>query len=181
MKDLSLHVLDILQNSIAADATLIVLEIAEQPEKDKYTLTLSDNGKGMDNNTLVKAIDPFFTSRTTRKVGLGLPLLKLNAERTGGMLNLQSQPGIGTTVTAEFGYSHIDRLPLGDIGSVIALTVSSWTDRNFVYTHSTPFGQFKFDSLDIKNALGNAPVNDPEVISFMKNYINGNLSEIKVS
>lgn len=181
MKDLALHILDILQNSVTAGATLIKLQIDEIPAEDKYLVKFIDNGKGMDEEMVQNVTDPFFTTRTTRKVGLGLPLLKQNAERTGGSLMIHSASGKGTEVEASFGFSHIDRLPTGDIAGTLALTVSSYPAIDFIYTHTTPHGTFKFDTLEIKEELAELPISNPQVIAFMKDLINDNLKEIKAS
>jgi anti-sigma regulatory factor (Ser/Thr protein kinase) len=181
MKDLALHILDILQNSVTAGATLVKLQIEEVPADNKYLVKFIDNGKGMDAETVKHVTDPFFTTRTTRKVGLGLPLLKQNAERTGGSMIIQSQPGKGTEVEVTFVYSHIDRLPTGDISGVLALTASSYPAIDFIYTHNTPDGTFVFDTVEIKETLGDLPINNPQVIAFMKDLISDNLKEIKAS
>jgi hypothetical protein len=181
MKDLSLHILDILQNSVTAGATLITLEITENPEQDTYIVKFKDNGKGMDASMIEQVTDPFFTTRTTRKVGLGLPLLKQNAERTGGKLSIHSSPGSGTEVQATFGYSHIDRLPSGDIAGTLALTVSSYPAIEFTYVHKTPEGNFIFDTQEIKQTLEDIPISNPQVITFMKDFISDNLKAIKTS
>ena len=181
MKDLSLHMLDIIQNSISAGATLIQTRIREYPETDTYELLITDNGKGMDNDTLQKATDPFFTSRTTRSVGLGLPLLKQNAERTGGTFTLLSKPGDGTIVKATFGYRHIDRLPAGDIGGVMALLASANPLIDFTYTHHTASGDFKFDTREVKKELDGLSISHAEVNRFMKELINENLKSIAQS
>ncbi len=181
MKDLALHILDILQNSVSAGATLVELDIDEIPAENKYLVTFTDNGKGMDALMVQQVTDPFFTTRTTRKVGLGLPLLKHNAERTGGFMAIQSQTGKGTRVEVEFGFKHIDRLPAGDIAGVMALTVSSYPEIDFIYKHNTPGGSYMFDTTEIKETLGDLPINNPQVITFMKNLIRENLEEIKAS
>jgi hypothetical protein len=181
MKDLALHILDILQNSVTAGATLVKLQIDEVAADNKYVVKFSDNGKGMDEEMANHVTDPFFTTRTTRKVGLGLPLLKQNAERTGGSLTIHSQPGKGTEVKVVFAYSHIDRLPTGDIAGTMALTVSSYPEIDFVYTHNTPYGTFVFDTVEIKETLGDLRINNPQVIAFMKDLIRDNLKEIKAS
>jgi anti-sigma regulatory factor (Ser/Thr protein kinase) len=181
MKDLALHILDILQNSVTAGATLVKLQIDEIPDKDEYYVKFIDNGKGMNTEMVQHVTDPFFTTRTTRKVGLGLPLLKQNAERTGGSLTIQSEPGKGTEVNVMFVYSHIDRLPTGDISGTLALTVSSYPAIDFIYTHTTPEGAFIFDTTEIKETLGDLPINNPQVIAFMKDLISDNLKEIKAS
>jgi hypothetical protein len=181
MKDLALHILDILQNSVSASATLIKLQIDEVPVEDKYLVTFIDNGKGMDAETVRQVTDPFFTTRTTRKVGLGLPLLKQNAERTGGSMNIRSEPGKGTEVEVVFIFSNIDRLPTGDIAGTLALTVSSYPEIDFIYTHTTPEGTFIFDTIEIKETLGSLPISNPQIIAFMKDLIRDNLTEIKAS
>ena len=179
MKDLALHILDILQNSVTAGSTLVELSIDEIPAQDKYVLRFVDDGKGMDAKMVKQVTDPFFTTRTTRKVGLGLPLLKQNAERTGGSMTIQSQPGRGTKVEVEFSFKHIDRLPTGNIAGTLALTVSSYPEIDFIYTHSTPEGTFVFDTIEIKEKLESIPINDIEVIKFMKDVIHDNIEAIK--
>ena len=181
MKDLALHILDILQNSVTAGATRVELQIDEVPVRDLYMVKISDNGRGMDAEMVQQVTDPFFTTRTTRKVGLGLPLLKQNAERTGGSMTIQSKPGIGTEVDVVFVYSHIDRLPFGDIGGILALTVSSYPAIDFIYRHNTPEGAFIFNTFEIKEILGDLPVSNPKVIGFMKDLISDNLKEINAS
>jgi len=181
MKDLALHILDILQNSVTAGATLVKLQIDEIPADDKYLVKFTDNGKGMDAEMVQHVTDPFFTTRTTRKVGLGLPLLNQNAKRTGGSLMIHSTPGMGTEVLVEFSFKHIDRLPTGDIAGTLALTVSSYPAIEFIYTHNTPQGTFIFDTAEIKETLGDLPISNPQVIAFMKDLIRDNLGEIKTS
>ncbi len=181
MKDLALHILDILQNSVTAGAKLVQLNIEENPSADKYIVCITDDGKGMSEEMVQQVTDPFFTTRTTRKVGLGLPLLMQNAERTGGNLIIHSKPGEGTEVIATFKYSHIDRLPTGDIPGIFALTASSYTEIDFVYKHHTPEGSFIFDTAEIKETLEGVPINNPQVIAFMKDFIRDNLADIKAS
>ena len=181
MKDIALHILDILQNSVTAGASLIELSIDEIPAQDKYVLRFVDDGKGIDAEMVKQVTDPFFTTRTTRKVGLGLPLLKQNAERTGGSMTIQSQPGRRTKVEVEFSFKHIDRLPTGDIAGTLALTVSSYPEIDFIYTHSTPEGTFVFDTIEIKEKLESIPINDIEVINFMKDLIRDNIEALKAS
>ena len=125
MKDLSSHMMDIVQNSIRAEASWIQIRICEDPEADLFLIEIQDNGCGMDEATLARVRDPFFTSRTVRKVGLGIPLLQQNAERTGGKVSIVSQPGQGTTLTARFGHSHLDRPPLGDVAETLTLLAAA--------------------------------------------------------
>ncbi len=179
MKDVASHILDILQNSIVAGASLVKVWIDENEDEDKYTLKIADNGRGMDAETVKQVTDPFFTTRTTRKVGLGIPLLKQNAERTGGSMSIQSEAGVGTEIEVVFGYAHLDRLPAGDIAGTMALTASSYPDIDFIYTHNTPAGTFIFDTTEIKDTLGDLRISNPQVIAFMKDFIRENLEEIQ--
>ncbi len=178
MKDLSLHILDIMQNSLAAGAKLIDVEIAENKTENIYTICINDNGKGMSAHMLSKVTDPFFTTRTTRKVGLGIPLLKENAERTGGKFEISSLQGEGTVIKATFVMNHFDRQPLGDIAGVIVLTAASNPAVRIKYVHSTCSGSYTFDTSEIMGVLGNTPVNNAEIISFLKEMINDNLENI---
>jgi hypothetical protein len=179
MKDLSLHILDIVQNSISAGARLIEILIIEDKAKDLYTLIIKDDGKGMDEEMLTQVTDPFFTTRTTRKVGLGIPLLKLNAERTGGSFSIDSSTGKGTILTATFKLSHIDRLPDGDIPGTIVLLSASNPTLEFIYTHKTPAGEYTFDTREIKEVLGDIKINDLAIYPYLKELIAGNLRELK--
>ena len=125
MKYLSMHILDIIQNSIRANASCVELNIVENKQLNTYTIIIIDNGDGMDDEMLSKVFDPFFTTRTTRKVGLGLPLLKQNAERTGGHLIVKSKPREGTIIEASFAHNNIDRPSLGDISGTIMIIVGA--------------------------------------------------------
>lgn len=178
MKDVSLHILDILQNSIVANAKLIKVNIYDSNLSGTLKFTISDDGKGMDDKILNKITDPFYTTRTTRKVGLGIPLLKQNCEQTGGSLNIKSTINKGTSIDALFYKNHLDMLPLGDISGVISLTASSWPDIDFEYSHKTDFGNYVFNTKEIKETLENIPINNPQVIKFMKEMIEENLQEI---
>ena len=127
MQELSLNILDIAENSVKAGASLITVAVCYRPAADRLTVTITDDGCGMDAETVRKVTDPFYTTRTTRRVGMGLPLWKMAAEMTGGAMTVESAPGVGTTVTAVFGLSHIDRLPLGDLPQTMATLIG---DRN---------------------------------------------------
>lgn len=181
MKDLSLHVLDIMQNSLSAGANNIDVEIVEDHICDKYLITIRDNGKGMSPDMVKKVTDPFFTTRTTRKVGLGIPLLKEHAERTKGTFSINSIDGKGTEIAADFTLSHIDRQPLGDIAGTIVLTAVSNPQVRIRYTHMTDFGTYLFDSFEVTEILGDTPINNARVIKFLIEMINENLEQIKYS
>jgi phosphoglycerate-specific signal transduction histidine kinase len=125
MRDISLHILDIVNNSLAAGADLIEILVVEETTADRLRLTIKDNGRGMDSELLDRVTSPFVTSRTTRRVGLGLSLLKAACDRSGGRLDIESEPGKGTTINACFKYSNIDRPPLGSVAD----TIIGHTDR----------------------------------------------------
>ncbi|KAF5083399.1 Histidine kinase-, DNA gyrase B-, and HSP90-like ATPase [anaerobic digester metagenome] len=180
MKDLSLHILDIAQNSITAKATLIQIAIVEDTVADTYTITITDNGCGIPPEMLAKVTDPYTTSRTTRKVGLGIPLFKQNAERTGGQLTLESEVGKGTVLTAVFVRSNIDRPILGDIAGVVVILVSANPKIDFVYSHSVNSNCYVFDTREVREALDGLPLNEPSVIPLLKEMIASNLEELQI-
>ena len=171
MKELSLHLLDIAQNSIAAGARHVDLEVEEC--EGVLRLTVADDGRGMSPEFLASVTDPFTTTRTTRKVGLGLPLLRLAAEQTGGSLQVESQLGVGTTVTATFYIEHIDCPPLGDTDSTVALLAQGLPEgMELSYTRKTPQGTFRFDTGEIRAVLGpDVPLSTPEVAEWMRAYV----------
>jgi len=135
MEDLSLHILDIVENSIAAGAKNIVIKIIEEQKKDLLTIEIIDDGKGMDKKTLKKVLDPFYTTRNTRKVGLGLPLLAQSAKESGGSIKIESEPCKKTMVKATFGCSHIDCKPLGDVGETLKVLIVGNPDINFIFEY----------------------------------------------
>ncbi len=181
MKELSLHILDLVQNSIRAEATLVEICITESIEKNLLEIEINDNGKGMPHEILDKASDPFFTSRTTRDVGLGIPLFKQMAEHCNGNISLISEEGIGTRLISTFEINHIDRQPLGDIEGVLVLLLVANPSVRFVYTHQTISGKYVFDTLEIKNILGNSTINDSGIIKFIKEMIRENLVDINAN
>jgi len=178
MKDLSLHILDIAQNSISAKATLIQITIDEDKFNNRYVLVVEDNGTGMPPEVLAKVTDPYTTSRKTRKVGLGLPLLKLNAEFAKGGLNITSELGVGTKVTATFEFDHIDRVPLGDIAGVVVILASMNPNIEFIYKHITPRGEYIFDTQEIKVILDDLSIQDLSIQKYLREMIEENLKEI---
>lgn len=181
MKDLSLHILDIMRNSVEAGANFIELNLIENVPENLLTIILRDNGKGMTPEQVSKASDPFFTSRTTRKVGLGLSLLKQHAEQSGGRLDIHSIQGTGTKVTATFLLDHIDRPPLGDIEGVVTLMAATCIGLDLVYSHTTTKGTFTFNSREAKEILGESTLNHPALIGFLKTMLAENLHEIGIS
>lgn len=180
MKDISLHILDITQNSIVAEANLIEITIDENDANDKLAVTIEDNGKGMSPEMVAKIADPYTTSRTTRKVGMGIPLFKLNAERTGGSLSIKSEVGKGTAIEAVFIPSNIDCLTLGDIAGVVVLLVSGNPNVDFIYNHNKNGNTYCFDSREIKEVLGDVSISDPSISKYLKEMIQTNLEELQI-
>lgn len=174
MKELSLHILDILQNSIVAGAKLVRLDLVEDTAEDILKFTITDNGKGMSPEMVKSVIDPFTTSRTTRKVGMGIPLLKFAAEATGGKMELSSEEGVGTVISATFGYSHIDRQPLGNMAETMLGIITSHDKMDFIYTHRLDDREYTLDTGELRAALGNIPFTMPEVVLWIKDFLEEN-------
>lgn len=170
MRDVSLHILDIVENSITAKANLIIISVHVDATADLLIIRIEDNGCGMSDKMVEIVKDPFTTSRTTRKVGLGIGLFAASCENTGGKLYIDSKIGKGTKLMAEYVYSHIDRPPLGDIAqTVYALTISN-PHIDFVFTASK-HETFVFDTREIKKTLDGLPITQPEVVEFIMNYL----------
>ncbi len=180
MKDLSLHILDIVQNSIRAKATLVEITIVEDLSLDIFSITIRDNGSGMSSEVLKHVTDPFYTSRTTRKVGLGLSLLKQNAERCNGSFSIDSELRVGTVVAATFQHGHIDRPEIGDIAGVVVILVTSNPEMDFIYCHKYNQSTYTFNTHEVKEALNGVPINDLSVSRFLKEMIQENLEAIKI-
>ena len=179
MQEISLNILDIAENSIRAEASLIEITVKELPKEDVLSFIVKDNGCGMDEEMVKKVMDPFVTTRTTRKVGLGISLLKSHAEQTGGSVKIESEVGVGTILTAEFTYSHIDRQPLGDIGAVMVSLISMNPDIDFIYTHIYNKEEFTLDTRELRAVLGDeVKFSEPSVAVWIGEYISENLTEI---
>lgn len=179
MNDLSMHILDIVQNSISAGATRVTLTVDEAPGADLLTIVIGDNGKGMTPEQVSRLSDPFFTSRTTRKVGMGIPLLMDSARQSGGDVRIESEPGKGTEVTAVFGYSNIDRPPLGDVANALMLLVSSNPALDFLFTYRYNGDEYLFDTVDVREILGDDALKDLTIIRNLEEMIKDNMREIR--
>lgn len=177
MTELSLNVLDIANNSIRAGAELIEITIKIQRDRDTLDIIIADNGCGMTEEQLNKVVDPFFTTRTTRKIGLGVSFFKMAAENTGGHFDIQSTLGVGTTVTAVFGLSHIDRMPLGDMNCTVHTLITLNTHIDFLYTYVFDGKQFTLDTREFRQILNDVPLNSPEVSAYIKEYLEENQNE----
>lgn len=171
--------LDIMQNSIAAGATLIVVEVEVQHAKDWMRVAVEDNGCGMDEEMAQRVMSPFTTRRTTRKVGLGIPMFQAGAEAAGGTFQLRSQPGKGTFIQATYCISNIDRPPLGDMAQTMLSTVLCNQNIDFVYRYSVDGNAFLFDTRQIKLILGEeVPLQSPDVMAWMKEYLTQGIDEL---
>jgi hypothetical protein len=177
MRELSLHILDVLQNSLEAGATLVELTIEEDLTADRLIITIRDNGRGMDEAQLARISDPFYTTRKTRHVGLGVPLFKAATERCNGGLTITSQVGKGTTVHATFQHSHIDRAPLGDVtGTLMSFILAGRC--NLRYLHQADGKVFEFDTAAIKVELGDVSLSHPSVRQWLQEFIAAGEAEL---
>ncbi len=178
MPEISLNILDIAQNSVSAKALLIEISVTAAFSDDILTVLIKDNGCGMSEETLNKVTDPFYTSRKTRKVGLGIPFFKQAAESTGGHFRIESQVGEGTEIEAKFIISSIDRMPLGDMTGTIHTLITMNTDIDFIYTYSVDDRGFKLDTREFKEIVGDISLNSPEISQYIREYLNENTIEV---
>ena len=178
MKDLSLHLLDIAQNSITAGASKISILICADKERDLLELELTDNGIGMDEDFLKEVVDPFVTTRDSRRIGLGIPLLEASARLASGKLSITSKRFVGTTVKAYFRMSHIDRLPLGDIANTLTALITARPDIVFELILKNNNESFVFNSSEVKERLGEIPITEFEVLTWICEYVNEGVKNI---
>ena len=171
MPEISLNILDVAQNSVRADATLTTIKIAADTAADRLLTSVTDNGRGMTADQVEHVIDPFFTTRTTRKVGLGVPFFKMAAEITGGSFSIESTPGVGTCTTAIFVLSSIDRMPLGDIASTMVSLIGVRPDLDFILDYSVDDKSFVMDTREFKAVLEGVSLGEPEVQKYIMEYI----------
>lgn len=179
MEDLSLHILDIAENSIGAGATVITISIIEDTRSGLLTVEIKDNGKGIPEELIEKVLDPFYTSRTTRKVGLGLPLFAQSAKETGGDISIRSHKDTGTVVRAHFKQGHIDMKPLGNIAETIVILITGNPDIDFFFSYRKNKKHFTFDTRQVKKELEGVPINSPLVLSPIRQYLIESIAVIK--
>lgn len=185
MREIALHLLDIAENSVAADSKNISVHVHEDLLHDRLSASVIDDGRGMNAETVERVQDPFYTTRTTRNVGLGIPLLKLAAEQAEGSFSLQSEIGKGTWLEAEFRHSNIDRMPLGDIASTfLTLLIShpqiDWTFLYRVTDKNEKSNDFLFESAELKSALGDISLTEPEVLTFVRGMIEEGIESVSL-
>ncbi len=174
MQEISLNVLDIAQNSISAGARLVTISAREDTPASLLTITIADDGRGMTPEQVEHVTDPFYTTRTTRRVGLGVPFFKMASEMTGGEFTIDSQPGKGTVVRAVFHTDHIDCMPLGDLEETIFTLVTLNPGIDFRYEREVDGATAVLDTREFREILGDVPLNAPEVTQFIRDYLNEN-------
>jgi len=179
MRDLSLSILDIVENSIAAKATKVKILVEEDLEKDQFRLSITDNGRGIDDRDLLKVTDPFVTTKTYRRVGLGLSLLKTKAQQCHGDLTISSRTGEGTTVKVVFQYGHIDRPPLGDIASTLVCIILANPGVNVLYQHTVGNVVYRLDTRRIKKIIGEIWLRKKDVFTLVSRDIEEGLSMLE--
>jgi hypothetical protein len=181
VEDLCFHLVDLVQNSVAAGARNITLCVREEAAGDSLTLEVADDGQGMDRQTLLKVQDPFFTSKSFKKVGLGIPLLKATTEACRGRFRIASRPGQGTRVRAELQKSHVDCPPLGDLEETLLSLLVSLETVNLRFSFCCERGKFFLSSADIRRQVGDLHFSHPEVYQFLKGYIHEGLGRLLVA
>ena len=175
MRELSLNVLDIAQNSIAAGANLVAIMVEEDTAADRLTIRIEYDGRGMTPEQVERVRDPFYTTRTTRKMGMGIPLFRMAAEMAGGGLEIVSESGRGTCVTATFGLSNIDRMPLGDMAGTMAALIRLNPQIDFLYRRRRDGREEALDTRELRQVLGDVPLDQPDVME----WVNGALEELE--
>lgn len=178
MTEISLNVLDVAQNSVRANATQIEIQVIASHTSDTLTISIKDNGCGMSKDQISRVEDPFFTTRTTRRLGFGIPFFKFAAECTNGSFQIASTEGVGTTVTAIFTLSHIDRMPLGDMTETIHMLITQNTTIDFLYTYHIDGREFLLDTREFREILGELPFDAPEISAYIKEYLETNKTEV---
>ena len=177
MKNLALHILDIVQNSIRAEASLVDIYLYQSKKKNTVELVIKDDGKGMSQEMLKKVTDPYITSRKERKVGLGISLLKQNAEQANGSFSISSGEGRGTMLNATFQLDHLDTPPLGDVIDTIVILTTGNPKVDFIYSHITDQGEYTYDSRKVKEVLEDVPIYDSQVATFLRDMLRENIEE----
>ena len=179
MKELSLHILDVAENGISAGADIIRVEVDEAKAKNRFTIIITDNGRGISDDILAGVTNPFYTTRTTRRVGLGLSLLESAARRCDGLMRIESAPGKGTRIIAEFKHDHIDRAPLGDIVGTMMTLIMGNPDVDFEYCHQIDGTQFSVNTRDVKEESGSRFATDAVVFQLLYKKLHNGLNQLK--
>jgi hypothetical protein len=175
LKEISLHILDVVENGISAGATLIRVHIWEKRRKNRLEITIGDNGRGIPENIRKTVTDPFVTTRTTRRVGLGLSLLKAAALRCNGTFEIDSETNRGTTITASFEFDHIDRAPIGDMPATVSSLLAGHPEIDLDYLHSINGNEFRLDTRELRCELDDMSLSDPRIVLQLESAIRDHL------
>jgi anti-sigma regulatory factor (Ser/Thr protein kinase) len=178
LRELALHLLDIAENSVSAKADTIWITVMEDHSSDRLRMLVKDNGAGMDAEMVARVADPFVTSRTTRKVGLGIPLLKAAAEACNGGLTIESELGKGTCVTVDFQHSHIDRMPLGNLASTILTLVVGSPEVRWIFHYTVNDSCFEFDNQPVMEVLEGLPLTEPSVLGYLRELLENGVASV---
>ena len=178
MTELSLNILDIAENSVKAGAALTEITVAAESDANLLEIIIRDNGCGMTKEQVNKVIDPFYTTRTTRKVGLGVPFFKESAEAAGGNFSIVSEVGVGTTVKASYELDNIDRMPMGDLTATIHTLVTMHEDMDFLFTYKVNENEFRLDTRELREILGDISFKEYEVSQYIKDYLKENITSV---
>ena len=178
MTELSLNILDIAENSVKAGAPLTEIMVTVKSDANFLEIIISDNGCGMSEEQVKKVIDPFYTTRTTRKVGLGVPFFKESAEAAGGSFFIESKVGVGTTVKASYELDNIDRMPMGDLTATIHTLVTMHDDLDFLFTYKVDENEFVLDTRELREILGDISFKEYEVSQYIKDYLKENITSV---
>jgi anti-sigma regulatory factor (Ser/Thr protein kinase) len=180
MKEIALHIMDIAENCVAAGADRVNVSVKDEENANLLKIRIEDNGRGMSKEELLRVSDPFYTSRTTRRVGMGVPLFRQHAEMAGGDLKIQSKQGTGTTMEATFGLNHPDRQPLGDLEGIWMLLVTSNQGMEWELSCSSRKGDFSISTSEIRSTLAIESIRGSQLTSSLKRLIRNNLDEIGI-
>ena len=178
MTELSLNILDIAENSVKAGASLTEMRVEVMSDRNLLEIIIRDNGCGMTKEQVQKVIDPFYTTRTTRKVGLGVPFFKESAEAAGGSFFIESEVGVGTTVKASYELDNIDRMPMGDLTATIHTLVTMHEDMDFLFTYKVNENEFVLDTRELREILGDISFKEYEVSNYIKEYLKENITSV---
>ena len=179
MRELALHILDIAHNSVSAKAKNITLTVDEDSIADRLHISIEDDGAGMDESMVARVTDPFTTTRTTRNVGLGIPLLKAAAEACGGYLKIKSSLGVGTRIDVEFQRSHIDRMPLGNIADTVLSLIIGCPQVHWCFHYIVDKQDFFFDDAPVKQELEGIPLTEPAVLKYLRELFEENVNQLQ--
>lgn len=176
MTELSLNILDIAENSVKAGATLTEITVEAEQSKNRLVIAVKDNGCGMSEEQVKRVTDPFYTTRTTRKVGLGVPFFKDSAEAAGGSFSISSKVGVGTLLIAEYELDNIDRMPMGDLTATMHTLITMHEDTDFLFTYKVNGNEFVLDTRELREILGDISFKENEISNYIRDYLKENIA-----